>query len=569
LVAALSDRLHSPLLARDEARPSAPSPGPGSSEPETAGELRSTGVEVIETHVSFILLAGDRALKIKKPLVLPFLDFSALERRRVACEDELRLNRRTAPELYLRVVAIHGSPEAPILEEARGDRSAAIEYAVEMRRFDPDALFSNRLARDQIGSEQVDSLAERIAEFHFALAVSAPAGGGPVGAASDHPADEPDVRIVRKNLAELRALAPPVMRARLERLGIWMEGEIARIAPALAGRRRAGFVRECHGDLHLANVALVDGRPVLFDCLEFDRALRCIDVVDEAAFAFMDFRAHGRPDLAARFMNAYLERTGDYEGVVGLRLFAVHRALVRLKVALIRGGQEDDATAPGTAATQALERLLVVAEGLVDERGPRLIVTSGLSGSGKTTVSSRLVERLGAIRVRSDVERKRMAGLGAAERSGSGVGEGLYDPQTSHETYARLEALAERLLESGWPVVVDAAFLRVAERAPFRALAARRGLALWIVLCTAPVEVLRARIDARSAQGRDASEADRAVLAHQLEITEPPTADEISQVVTIATDAPLAEVAEACRALAARIRAGDRVPPEASAARSP
>lgn len=520
LVASLCDPQRSPLLAR-------------------AGSASADGVDVIETHISFILLAGDRALKVKKPLVLPFLDFSALESRRVACEDELRLNRRTAPELYLRVVAITGTPEAPRFVSAAD--AAPIEYAVEMRRFDPDALFSKRLSRGEIDGDQVDALAEGIAVFHASLEAVEAREGSAAG-------------IARKNLAELGTLASGALRERIERLGVGLEAEIARIGPVLAARRRAGFVRDCHGDLHLANVALVDGRPVLFDCLEFDHALREIDVLDEVAFAFMDFHAHGRPDLAARFLNAYLERTGDYEGVVLLRFFAVHRALVRLKVALIRSGQAEDTADRDARPGDEIERPLAVAEGLIGDRSARLIVTCGLAGSGKTTVSSRLVEGLGAIRLRSDVERKRMAGLEAAARSGSGLGEGIYGPDASRRTYARLEALAETILKSGWPVIADATFLRASERGAFRALAARLGLSFRIVACTAPVDVLRARIDARSARGEDASEADRAVLAHQLEIAEPPAADELAQTATISTDAPLEEVAAACRALAEEIR---------------
>lgn len=558
LIASLRDSERSPLVAPEPSAPSARSTG------KSRASDAEAEVDVIETHVSFILLAGDRAFKIKKPLVLPFLDFSTLESRRIACEDELRLNRRTAPELYLRVVAITGTPDLPRLAAATDYAKTvaggeAIEFAVEMRRFDPDALFSKRLAEGRIEAEQVDALAERIADFHASLDGGADEARAVEHAAPDptaptDPFEEPAARIARRNLAELRTLAPPSMGERIERLGRWLEEEIVRVAPGLAARRRAGFVRECHGDLHLANVALVDGRPVLFDCLEFDRALRQIDVLDEVAFAFMDFRAHERPDLAARFLNAYLERTGDYEGVVGMRLFAVHRALVRLKVALIRSGQSQSASQRDAMAENELARLLAVAERLVDQRLARLVVTSGLAGSGKTTVSSRLVEDLGAIRLRSDVERKRMVGLEAAARTGSGVGEGLYDPEASRRTYRRLETLAETLLESGWPVVVDAAFLRAGERAPFRALAARLGLPFRIVVCTAPVEVLRARIDARSAQGRDASEADRAVLAHQLELAEPPADAERAQTEMLSTDAPLEQVEAVCRALAERIR---------------
>jgi len=507
-------------------------------------------VAVIETHVSYVLLTGHLAYKIKKPLRLDFLDFTTLESRRRACEDELRLNQRTARDLYLRVVPISGTPEAPRV----GGPGPAIEYAVEMRQFDPDALFSTRLARGEITGAQVDDLAARVAAFHGELAcVDAVASGDAAPAPADAPADA----MVRKNRAEILALElAPALRARCEALAVWIDEELARIEAALLVRSRTGFVRECHGDLHLANVALIDDRPVLFDCLEFDRALRRIDVIDEIAFASMDFRAHGRPDLAARFVNAYLEATGDYAGVVGLRLFAVHRALVRAKVALIRAGQ------PGAEADceSRVEVCLVVAETMAREptqRRPRLVITCGLAGSGKTTVSGRLVESLEAIRVRSDVERKRMAGLAAAARSGSAVGEGLYDSDVSRRTFARLEALARSLLEEGFSVIVDAAFLTRRERAPFLALARESGSVFRMVVCEAPVEVLRARVEARFAEARDASEADEAVLRHQLSIHEPPSEEEREHVVTIATDAPLERVSVDCRRLGAQLRAGD------------
>lgn len=510
-------------------------------------------VRVIETHVSYIVLTGARAYKIKKPLRLDFLDFTALASRRRACEEELRLNRRTAPDLYLRVVAITGSPDAPRFDGA----GEPIEFAVEMRQFDPDALFATALSRGEIKGETVDALAERIARFHAELALapdSASAADRDPSAANQGAA----ARTARKNVNEILALdLPPGFRARVEALASWIEGELGRLGPLLVARRGAGFVRECHGDLHLANVALIDGRPVLFDCLEFDAALRWIDVIDEIAFAYMDFRAHARPDLAARFLNRYLEETGDYEGVAGLRLFAVHRALVRAKVELLRGRQPGLEAGAADRLAREVEEHVELAEALARGAAPRLVITCGLAGSGKTTVSGCLVEGLGAIRVRSDVERKRMAGLAAEARSGSALGEGLYDPEAGRRTYARLEQLAESMLASGHSVIVDAAFLTRRERAPFRALAARRGCGFRTVLCEAPADVLRARIEARRARGRDASEADVAVLEHQLAILEPPSAEERAEVVTISTDRDLGDVFEDCRALAAQLRGHD------------
>lgn len=248
--------------------------------PEATGPIR-----VIETHISVILLTGVRAYKLKKPLRLAFLDFSSLASRRRMCEEELRLNRRTAPELYLRVVAITGSIDDPWID----GEGPAIEYAVEMRQFDPDALFAQALAAGRVEGSQVDALADRVAAFHAALADSDAddAIPAPVSAAAERSS-----AAARRNVAELRALAPPAaVGVRIDELAGWLDRTCARFESLLAARARAGFVRDCHGDLHLSNVALVDGRPVLFDCLEFDAGLRTIDVIDEVAFAFMDFLA--------------------------------------------------------------------------------------------------------------------------------------------------------------------------------------------------------------------------------------------------------------------------------------
>lgn len=492
-------------------------------------------IRVLETHVSFIVLTGSYAYKLKKPLRLDFLDFSSLESRRLACEDELRLNRRTAPELYLRVVPITGSPDAPQIDGT----GPPIEYAVEMRQFDPEALLAKRVETGEVDGALLDDLARAVAGFHAGLGACA--------------AIRSPGTTVRTNLGEiLRMDLCLALRARCESISVSLDALLARLEPVFVERERAGFVRECHGDLHLANVALVDGRPVLFDCLEFDRALRTIDVIDEVAFVYMDLLANGRVDLAHRFVNTYLEETGDYAGVACLRLFSVHRALVRAKVALIRARQSGLDGSTEARIAREIERHVAVAEAQASPPKPRLVITCGLAGSGKTTVSGQLVERLPALRVRSDVERKRMAGLAAEAHSGSPIGEGLYDREGSLRTYARLEALAQTMLRSGESVIVDAAFLRRSEREPFRALARQGGFDFRTVVCEAPIEVLRERIEARRARGRDASEADLAVLDHQLTIHERPAGEELEDLVVVRTDGLPAEVLTACRAIADR-----------------
>lgn len=530
--------------------------------------LAAGPIRVVETHVSYILLTGRIAYKLKKPLRLDFLDFSTLEQRRRACEDELRLNRRTAAELYLRVVAIVGSPEAPRLVDP-SIADAPIEYAVEMRQFDPDALLESLVESGTIDGALVDALAERVASFHASLpparmpepaAKSDPAPGvrdpvaGPAAIAMVPVANAvipAALATARRNLAEIQALVlDPALRERIDALARWLEASAVELAPFLAARAQAGFVRECHGDLHLANVAVIEGRPVLFDCLEFDVALRTIDVLDEVAFTFVDFVAHGRRDLAHRFLNAYLEATGDYAGVAGLRFFALHRALVRAKVSLLRTRQTGLDAAASARVAADVERHVAAAESQARPPSPRLVITCGLAGSGKTTVSGALVEALGAVRIRSDVERKRLAGLEAKARSASPIGGGLYDREGSARTYAHLESLARALLASGQSVVVDAAFLDRGDRDRFRALAKEAGVAFAIALCEAPVEVLRGRVAARLAAGRDASEADAAVLEHQLGRYAPPADEERAAVVQIETDRGVEAVREACRVFA-------------------
>lgn len=507
--------------------------------------------DLIETHVSYVLLTGRLAYKIKKPLRLAFLDFSTLERRLEACEEELRLNRRTAPELYLRVVPITGSIENPVL----GGQGPAIEYAVEMRQFDPDSLAARCVETGRVDGGLVDRLADRVAEFHARLV-----GTGPVAPALESAAAVDDsappaigsaLAIARRNVAEIReARLPAALQARIDRVADWLDRTGGRLAAHLAARAEQGFVRDAHGDLHLANVAIVGGEPVLFDCLEFDRALRQIDVVDEIAFAFMDFLALGRRDLGYRFVNRYLEQTGDYEGAVALPFFAVHRALVRSKVASIRRRQKALDEASSRSLDAAVERPLAVAESLASAPRPLLAITCGLAGTGKTTVSSALLEEIPAIRIRSDVERKRLAGLAAAARSESPIEGGLYARAESARLYERLGDLARGLLASGQSVIVDAAFLVRSERARFRQIARAGGFGFRTILCDAPIAILRARVAERARAGRDASEADVPVLDHQLTRYEAPSQDEASDLVVLATDRPIERVEESARLLA-------------------
>ena len=464
-------------------------------------------VEVRETHVSWVLLAGEHAWKIKKPLDLGFYEALSLERRRFLCEEELRLNRRTAPALYERVVPITRSPGGIRL----GGEGEVVDYAVCLRRFADEALMSAMAGCGGLRPGHADALARMVAGFHAGLP---PAPGG-------HGEPAQVLQQAMDNFPPLRASLPMgARRTRLDWLEDWTREAFPGIERLLARRRRDGFVRECHGDLHLGNLVWLDEAPVAFDGVEFSAALRCIDTMSEVAFLVMDLYAHGLSGLAWRFLDGYLEATGDHGGVPLLRFFLVLRALVRAKVAAIRVHQRADASARSQVAAY-----VELAFSLAHGRGPVLIATHGPAGSGKTTLARALVESLGAIRLSSDVERKRLAGLAPLASSGSPVGGGIYTDAFTERVYRQLADVAGGLLEAGWPTVVDAACLTRAQRALLRAAAGPAHVC--VLACCEASEVTRlARLAARLEAGGDPSEATAAVLARQQSRRQPPVADE-------------------------------------------
>lgn len=484
-------------------------------------------VRVVETHISWVFLTGRYAYKIKKPLKLPFLDFSTLKRRKHFCLEELRLNRRLAPQLYLDVVPIGGSPKSPRI----GTRPA-IEYAVKMREFDSGARLDRQLRADRVSRKAIVAFAERLAEFHRKLA---PIRGKAVaGRAASSALD---------NVADLVRERPGGRKRDLAKLKDWTERECTRLAGAFARRVAAGAHRECHGDLHLENLLMRDDTIVAFDALEFDAQLREIDVISEAGFLAMDLIAHRRADLAFAFLNRYLEIDGDYTSIDVLRFYLVYRALVRAKVCAIKRAQSG-----GTESGR--NPYLRTALELTKVRRPLLLITHGLSGSGKTHVTDELVSRLPALRIRSDLERKRLHGVAALARTGSAVGRGLYAEKEHERTYAALASIADRLLRRGESAIVDATFLRRADRRVFREVAAANGARFKILDCTASVAELERRIVARGATGRDASEATLAVLEAQLREHDPLDAAERRATIAVDTECaiPYARIAARLRA---------------------
>lgn len=475
-----------------------------------------TRVRLVETHISWVLLTGDWAYKVKKPVSLGFLDYSTLERRRRACLEELRLNRRLAPELYFDVVPITGTPAHPCVD----GRGKAFEYAVKMREFPQAAQLDRQLAAGRLRPEDMDALAEVIAAFHEA-APRAP---------DDAPHGTPENvhRPVRDTLALLDGATDGKAHEKVAALATWITAREETLRPLMARRRHDGRVREVHGDLHLANLVRLRSGIAAFDCIEFNAALRWIDVINDLAFATMDLAFRGRPDLGYRLLNRYLEITGDYEAVPLLRYYEVYRALVRAKVAEVRATELPEAA---RAAPRALrDAYLDLALARSRANPPLLILMHGVTGSGKTWLSTRLAPRLPAVRVRSDVERRRLHGLGPAQPSGSALDAGIYGAQGSARTYALLAELAAAILRGGETALVDAAFLRREDRDAFRQLAREFGARFAIVSCSAPVSELERRIAARGRH--DASEGTAAVLARQLATRADLGADERADALT-------------------------------------
>ncbi|MEK6749416.1 MAG: AAA family ATPase [Pseudomonadota bacterium] len=508
----------------------------------------TTEIHMLETHISWIFLTGEYAYKIKKPVTFDFVDFSTLALRAHYCHEELRLNRRLAPDLYLAVVAIGGAWDTP-----RIGQTPALEYAVKMRQFKPNALASQALANHQLTSAHMRDLATRLAEFHRLAARAA--------AAASHGSAPVVIQQAMDNFIPLRTNLIPDSPELLylNHVESWLCRQITSLTPIWEQRKQQHHVREGHGDLHLANIIISNDRLVPFDALEFNEGLRFIDTVADIAFLIMDLDYHSAPKLSRTLLNEYLDSTGDFAGVITLRFYLVYRALVRAKVATLRSVQLANNLASSAEELRAsVHHHLQLAFEYTQKKSPIVLIMHGLSGSGKSTLARALAAAVDAIWVRSDTTRKRLAGLTPDAHSDSPTHGGLYQASMTAATYDHMLSLTENLVTWDYAVLVDATFLTQRQRTAFRQLARTRGLPFSILHCHATPETLKARIETRQQQQSDASEATLSVLHTQLAHIEPLSAEENPFTITIDSERPLD-----IDALASEIRArtGNYTPP--------
>ena len=481
-----------------------------------------TQIQLIETHISWVLLTGPFAYKIKKPVHYSFVDFSTLEKRRWFCEEEVRLNKRLAPDVYMGIVRLTGSPTTPKIE-GQGD---PFEFAVKMKQFPEDQGINWILSKGRKVETCILQLADRIASFHE-----------DIEKAGEHTHyGNPDMvwQPMKECLHDLPLnLLTSTTQECLAQIKKWLYQEWQDLFDVFLQRRRAGFVRECHGDLHLGNIVFFKEKVCVFDALEFEPRLRWIDVMSEVAFLVMDLEHHGRQDLAFLFVNRYLELTGDYEGLKVLRLYQVYRALVRAKVSGLRLAQLEENSFEKEKVKVDMENYIQLAHRSLAGRSPVLALMHGVSGSGKTTVSTHIVKAMGAVRLRSDVERKRLFSEQLLPQDICKKNSDLYHPSMTIRTYEHIQDLARTLLQAGFFVVIDAAFLRKDQRVLFRELAKEQVCPCFIVDVCAPTSVLSKRIEKRSREGRDVSDATVEIMKLQKETEDIFTQEELPHVIGV------------------------------------
>lgn len=472
-------------------------------------------IEVIETHISWVILTGKHAYKIKKPVNFGFLDFTSLAQRKQYCEAELSLNARSAPDIYIGLVAICGAPGSPNFT----GEGEIIEYAVKMNQFEAGQLFTELHEKDQLSFAHIDELAEQIATFHQRVkpATEEDSFGQP----------EQVYAPMQQNFEQIRErLDDPELLTQLAQLEAWTESTYERLKPLLQQRKAKGFIRECHGDMHLGNLTLYKGHVTLFDCIEFNDNFRWIDVISDIAFLVMDFEDHGLPHFANRFLDEYLEHTGDYAGLRLYSFYKAYRAVVRAKIALITIESQPHRKAE---LFDSYRSYIDLAENCSSLPNRFILTMHGVSGTGKSTVALRLVDKLGAIRIRSDIERKRLFHLDTHDHPDDEMAKKVYSDKANHETYEQVAEMCAHVLDSGLSAIIDATNLKRWQRETIQTLGDSRGVPVCIAYCQASMSLIKDWIQKRTREDSDVSDADLNVVKRQMDLRDALSTDEMHQ----------------------------------------
>jgi len=440
-------------------------------------------IQLLQTHISYVLLTGDYAYKVKKPVDFGFLNFSTLERRRHFCQEELRLNQRGAPGLYLQVLPI-GQTQGRFQLGGSGE---PVEYTLKMRQFPQEQLFSNLLERGELTPALMEELGRVVAAFHAQAETN------------DYIRSFGRPERVREafdeNYAQTqRYVGGPQTAEQYQETQAYTERFFAERQELFYQRMAQGRIREGHGDLHLGNLCWWEGQILLFDCIEFNEAFRFVDTMYDVSYAVMDLDARHRSDLGNAYLNTYLEETGDWEGLKILPIYLNRQAYVRAKVTSFLLDDPAAAEADKANAFHTAARYYRLAWEYTLPKQGQLFLMAGLSGAGKSTVARYLARQRGAIHIRSDAVRKHLAGIPLRQRGGSEV----YTPEMTEKTYRRLVQLGVELAREGYSVILDAKFDRQALRGMAIEQAQKCGIPLRILHCYAPEAVLRERLQRRS-----------------------------------------------------------------------
>ena len=490
-------------------------------------------VELIETHISWVFVAGDLVYKVKKPVVFPFLDYGTAERRRLLCHEEVRLNRRLAPDLYLGVRGLARGRDRWTLTDA--EDVAASEHAVEMRRFDEERTLERHLERGGVDPAQIVALGRKVAAFHRAASPLPPERGGSAAQA----------RLVNENFESLLSFEAVVPARALAAAQRFSSAFLSARGAQLDRRARAGLVRDGHGDLRAEHVLLMGGGIEVFDCIEFSSELRGIDTGSDLAFLVMDLEAHERADLARKLVAAYRVAGGDPGDDALVAYYGAYRAWVRAKVACLRAAElQDDDPKRRDAEAQASSFAALGRRFAWRARGSLLLVTCGGTASGKTYLASRLAQASGLTHLNSDAVRKEMLGLSPVERAPASA----YTQGSNARTYAELGRQAADALGTDG-AVVDATFRNLADRARFGEALGNAGVEPVFVECRAPREVLERRAADRMRSREHVSDAGPALVARQQLEFAPLDEVPAERHLVVRTDRPVESVVDDVEAL--------------------